>query len=60
MGALGATLPGNAGGLASLAGPFKSLGMSPDMATKMIPILTKFVGNHGGADAGSLLAGALK
>src|SRR6202008_2591462 len=33
MGALGSSLPGGAGGLASVAGSFKSLGLSPDMAS---------------------------
>ena len=39
---------------------FKSLGLSPDMASKFAPILIKFVSDKGGADIGSLLAGALK
>jgi hypothetical protein len=43
MGAMGDMLPGKAGGLASVAGSFKSLGLSPEMATKFVPILTKFV-----------------
>ena len=70
LGSLGSALPGgavpttalpaNVGGLASLAGPFKSLGLSPDMAVKMVPILTRFVTRSGGADVGSLLTGALK
>ena len=60
MGQLGSALPGAAGPLAALAGPFKSLGLSPEMAPKMIPILTKFVGARGGTDVGSVLAGALK
>jgi hypothetical protein len=67
MGAIGAAVPGGAGGvastatgLASLAGPFKSLGLSPDMAVQMIPLMTKFVSNRGGTDVGNILAGALK
>jgi hypothetical protein len=53
-------VPGNLGGLASVAGPFKKLGLSPDMAAKFVPVLTQFVGAKGGAGASSLLAGALK
>jgi predicted anti-sigma-YlaC factor YlaD len=47
-------------GQASVAGQFKSLGLSPDMAAKFVPVLTKFVGSKGGASVGSLLAGVLK
>jgi hypothetical protein len=57
---LGSSVPGGLGGLASLAGPFKKLGLSPDMATKFVPVLTGFVGSKGGADVASLLGGALK
>jgi hypothetical protein len=60
LGSLGSSLPGGAGGLASVAGSFKSLGLSPDMVSKFVPILTQFVQSKGGAKAGSLLAGALK
>jgi hypothetical protein len=60
MGALGSALPGGAGGLASVAGSFKSLGLSPDMASKFVPVMTKFVDAKGGANAASLLGGALK
>jgi hypothetical protein len=60
LGAVGSSLPGGAGGLASTAGAFKSLGLSPDMASKFVPIMTKFVESKGGANVASLLAGALK
>ncbi|HWO02584.1 MAG TPA: DUF2780 domain-containing protein [Blastocatellia bacterium] len=60
MGSLGSSLPGGAGGLASVAGSFKSLGLSPDMASKFVPVLTKFVEGKGGANVASLLGGALK
>jgi hypothetical protein len=59
-GPVGTMLPGGAAGLASLAGPFKSLGMSPETATKMVPLLTQFVSSRGGNDVGSMLAAALK
>ncbi len=49
-----------AAGLASLAGTFNQLGLSPDMATKMVPVLTNFVQSKGASQAASLLAGALK
>ena len=57
---MAAMIPGKAGALASVAGSFKSLGLSPSMAAKFVPIMTKFVSGKGGADVGSLLAGVLK
>ena len=60
LGSIGEMLPGKAGGLASVAGSFKSLGLSPQMATKFLPIMTKFVNVKGGAGVADLLAGALK
>jgi Protein of unknown function VcgC/VcgE (DUF2780) len=60
LGSLGSKLPGGAGGLASVAGSFQSLGLSPDMAAKFVPVLTKFVESKGGASVGSLFAGAMK
>jgi hypothetical protein len=60
LGSIGSALPGGVGGLAPLAGSFKSLGLSPDMAAKFIPVLTNFVGAKGGAGTASLLTGALK
>ena len=60
LGSLGSKLPGGTGGLASVAGSFQSLGLSPDMAAKFVPVLTKFVESKGGASVGSLFAGAMK
>ena len=57
---LGALIPGGAGGLASVAGSFQKLGLSPDMVGKFVPVLTQHVQSTGGADVASLLAGALK
>jgi uncharacterized protein VcgC/VcgE DUF2780 len=48
------------GGLASLAPSFAKLGLSPELALKAVPILTKFVGGKGGAEVAALLAGVLK
>ncbi len=48
------------GGLASLAGSFNQLGLSPGMAAKMVPVLGKFVESKGSAGAAKLLLGALK
>ena len=56
----GGALPGKAGGLASVAGSFQSLGLSPGMASKFVPIMSKFVEARGGAGVGNLLSGALK
>ena len=53
-------LGGGASGLASAASQFTKLGLSPDMVSKAVPVLTSFVTKSGGSKAGSLLAGALK
>ena len=60
LGSLGSMLPGKAGAMASLAGSFKALGLSPAQAAKFIPIMTQFVDLKGGAEVGKLLSGALK
>ena len=60
LSALGGSLPGGLGGLASVAGSFKKLGLSPEMATKFVPILTQFVQSKGGESVAALLSGALK
>ena len=51
---------GGAAGLASLAGPFKSLGMSPDMVGKMVPQILTYVQGKGGDATKALLANVLK
>lgn len=53
-------LGGSAGGLATAAAAFSKLGLSPDLVAKAVPVLTQFVTKSGGANVGSLLAGALK
>jgi len=58
LGGLGGGL-GAAAGLASLAGPFKSLGMSPDMVGKMAPVVLDYAKTTGGAEVGSLLSRVL-
>ena len=60
LGALGGALPGKAGSIASMAGTFKSLGLTPDMAAKFLPIMYKYVQGKGGAGVAGLLTGALK
>ena len=57
---MGGVLPGKAGGIAAVAGSFKQLGMSPDMATKFLPIMTQFVKVKGGANVAGLLGGVFK
>ena len=57
---VGSLTPGGAGGLASLAGSFQSLGMSPTMMTKFAPIMQSYIGSKGGTGAASAFAGALK
>ena len=53
-------LGGSASGLAGAAAAFSKLGLSPELVSKAIPILTSFVTKSGGANVGNLLAGALK
>jgi Protein of unknown function VcgC/VcgE (DUF2780) len=55
-----AKMGGTASGLATAASAFSKLGLSPDMVSKAVPVLTSFVSKSGGADVGKLLAGALK
>ena len=57
---LAGSLPGGLGGLASTAGAFQNLGLSPDMVGQFVPIMTNFVQSKGGANVASLLSGALK
>lgn len=60
LSSLTGSLPSSVGGLASVAPAFQKLGLSPEMATKFVPILTSFVQSKGGAEVASLLSGALK
>ena len=60
LGSLGSALSGESGGLSSIVGDFGSLGLSPDMVSKFIPVITQFVQSKGGASVSSLLMGALK
>lgn len=59
MSAIGGSGLSSAMGLASLAGPFKSLGMSPDMVGKMAPVVLNYAKTNGGAEVGSLLGKVL-
>ncbi|UEM22054.1 DUF2780 domain-containing protein [Skermanella mucosa] len=61
-GALGGMSGGSGGGLgalAPLAGSFSSLGLSPDMATKFLPVVLEYLNSSGGGGAAGLLKGAL-
>jgi hypothetical protein len=60
LGPLGSVAPAGVGGLASLAGSFKSLNLSPGMAGKFVPVLTNYIEKKGGANTASLFTGALK
>ena len=60
LSSVSSVLPGKAGALASVAGSFKQLGMSPEMAVKFLPVMTQFVKVKGGAEVAGLLSGALK
>ena len=57
---ISASLPGATGGLGAAAGSFQKLGLSPDMVTKFLPILTQFVQAKGGPAVASLLSKGLK
>jgi hypothetical protein len=46
--------------MAAAASAFTSLGLSPDLVSKAVPVLTSFVSKSGGANVASLLTGALK
>lgn len=56
----GASSLGGVAGLAGAASSFTKLGLKPEMVAKAVPVLTSYVTKTGGADVGSLLAGALK
>ena len=60
MDSLESSLPGNAGGMASVASAFKSLNLSPSMAEKFVPVMTQYVQKQGGSSVASLLSGAFK
>ena len=47
-------------GLDSLTTSFSKLGLSPDMVSKAIPAVTKYVGKAGGKDVGKMLGNVLK
>lgn len=59
-GAMSQMAGGGAGNLASAASAFSKLGLSPDMVSKAVPVLTQFVTKSGGANVGKLLGGVLK
>ncbi len=48
------------GGLSGVAGAFNKLGLKPETATKAVPVLTAYVSKTGGAEAGKILAEALR
>jgi hypothetical protein len=59
LSSLTGSLPGGIGGMASMAS-FEKLGLSPDMVSKFVPIMTSFVQSKGGSSTASLLSGVLK
>ncbi len=48
------------GGLASVAGQFSSLGLSPDMAGKFVPVVLDYAKSAGGDNTMNLLQSVLK
>ena len=55
-----ASLPGGASGLASAGSAFQKLGLSPDMVSQFLPIITQFLQAKGGPAVSSLLSKGLK
>ncbi len=51
---------GKIGGLASLAGSFKSLGLDAGMVNNFVPIILKYVESKGGSRIMNVLSGVLK
>jgi hypothetical protein len=60
MSSLEGSLPGGMGRMAETAEAFHKLGLSPEMAGKFLPVMTKFVESKGGLSTASLLEKALK
>jgi hypothetical protein len=60
LSSLESSLPGGMGRMAEVAEAFHKLGLSPEMAGKFVPVMTKFVESKGGASTASLLEKALK
>jgi hypothetical protein len=60
MSSLEGELPGGMGRMAEVAEAFHKLGMSPEMAGKFVPVMTKYVKSRGGLSTASLLEKALK
>jgi hypothetical protein len=54
------SLPGSMGRTAEVADAFSKLGLSPEMAGKFLPVMSKFVESKGGLSTASLLEKALK
>jgi len=57
---LESSLPGGLGRMAEVAEAFHKLGLSPEMAGKFLPVMSKFVESKGGLSTASLLEKALK
>lgn len=55
-----ASLPGGASSLASAGSAFQKLGLSPDMVSKFLPIITQFLQAKGGSGVSSLLSKGFK
>lgn len=51
---------GKLGGLASLAGSFKSLGLDAGMVNNFVPVILKYVESKGGSGIMNILSGVLK
>jgi hypothetical protein len=57
---LESSLPGNMGRTVEVAEAFHKLGLSPEMAGKFVPVMTKYMESRGGSSTASLLEKALK
>jgi hypothetical protein len=60
LGPLGSMAGGGAGSLTSLTNSFSSLGLSPAMIIKFLPVLESHIKSKGGANASSIFGGIFK
>ena len=60
LAALGSVSSGGTADLASLAGSFDSLGLSPAMVARFVPVIQKYLKSKGGSGLATIFSGAMK
>lgn len=60
LAALGSVSAGGAGDLAALAGSFESLGLSPGMVARFVPVIQKYLKSKGSSGLATVVSGAMK